>query len=84
MQSRLRLEDSVVSLTVPVRVAVHKPAADESTEEIAEQAGDVDQADDGRAEIVWRYLQDEGVEDVNCYDPGESDAKEKSSIDDAA
>jgi hypothetical protein len=52
VQSRLRLENSVMSLAVPVRVSVYKPSTGPRTNDVSEQAGDVDQADDGGAEVV--------------------------------
>lgn len=73
MQPRFRLEDSVVSLAVAVRVAVYEPATGPRTKDVSEQAGDVDQADDGGAEVVRCYLQQERGEDVDRDDPGERD-----------
>ena len=52
MQPRLRLENAIVPLAVPIRVAVDEPAAGPRTEQISKQAGDVDEADDGGAEVV--------------------------------
>lgn len=52
MQPGLRLENAVVPLTVPVRVAVDEPAAGPRAEQVAQQARDVDQADDGGTEVV--------------------------------
>jgi len=52
MQPRLWLENSTVPSAVPVRVAVDEPAAGPRAKNVAEQAGDVDEADDGGAEVV--------------------------------
>lgn len=60
MKSRLGLKDSVMSLAVAIRVAVYEPAASPRTEDVSEQARDVDQTDNGGAEVVWCYLQQEG------------------------
>jgi hypothetical protein len=59
-----------VSSAVPVRVAVHEPAACPGAEDVSEQAGDVDEAGDGGAEVVGWCLEEEGGEDVDCDDPG--------------
>ena len=75
VQSRLGLEDAVVSLTVPVGVAIHQPAASPSTKHVSEQAGDIDQTDDRGAEIVRSDLQQERRENVDCDDPGERDTE---------
>ena len=74
MQPRLGLENAVVPLTVPVRVAVDEPAAGPRAEQVAQQAGDVDQANDGGAKVVRGDLEQKGREDVDCDDPGEGDA----------
>jgi len=52
MQPRLRLENTIVPLAVPVRVAVDEPATGPRAEHVADQAGDVDEADDGGSEVV--------------------------------
>ena len=49
-----------MSLAVPVRVAIYEPATGPRAEKVSEQAGDVDQADDGGAEVVGCYLQEKG------------------------
>ena len=74
MQPRLRLENAVVPLAVAIRVAVDEPAAGPRAEQIAQQARDVDEADDGGAEVVRGDLEEEGRENVDCDDPGEGDA----------
>ena len=74
MQSRLRLENSLVSLAATVRIAVDEPAAGPRTKNIAEQAGNVDETDDGGAEVVRRDLEEEGGDDVDCDDPGKGNA----------
>lgn len=74
MQSRLRLENAIVPLTIPVRVPVDEPAAGPGAENVAQQTRDVDEADDGGAEVVRGDLEEEGGEDVDCDDPGEGDA----------
>ena len=74
MQPRLRLENAVVALTVAVRVAIDEPTASPRAEQIAQQAGDVDEADDGGAEVVGRDLEEEGGDYVDGDDPGEGDA----------
>ena len=52
MQPRLRLENAIVPLAVPIRVAVDEPAAGPRAEQISQQAGDVNEADDGGAKVV--------------------------------
>jgi hypothetical protein len=47
----------MVSFAVAIRVPVYKPAASPRTKDISEQAGDVDQANDGGAEVVGCYLE---------------------------
>ena len=74
MQPRLGLENAVVPLAVAIRIAVDEPAAGPRAEQIAQQAGDVDEADDGGAKVVRGDLKEEGREDVDCDDPGEGDA----------
>jgi len=46
----------MVPLAVFVRVAVYEPAAGPRTKDVSEKAGDVDQANDGGAEVVGCYL----------------------------
>jgi hypothetical protein len=47
----------MVSFAVAVRVSVYKPATGPRTNDVSEQAGDVDQANDGGAEVVGCYLE---------------------------
>jgi hypothetical protein len=64
-----------VPLAVPIRVAIHEPAARPCTKHISQQAGDVDQASDGWTEVVGCRFEQEGRDDVDRDDPGERDAE---------
>jgi hypothetical protein len=75
MQSRLGYEDAIVTLAVPIRIAIHEPAARPCTEHISQQARDVDQASDGGTEVVGCRFEQEGRDDVDCDNPGERDTE---------
>jgi hypothetical protein len=65
------MENTAMLSRVPVRVPVNQRSTDKCTAYVSQEAGDIDEAVYGRRPGVWWRLEDEGVEDVDAYYPGE-------------
>jgi hypothetical protein len=82
MQPSFRLEHSTVLLAAPIRVLVDNPASKPSTDHIANETTDVDEAVDVRCPVVRRGLQHEWIQNVDCNNPSKRDCEAEERQDD--